>query len=637
MQHHLPVLRVTMKKSNYNLIGIALIFWGLSIFVAHAQLGFCGGNSGDPIFTEDFGAGTTNGPPLPAGTTSYTYIDGEPIDGKYTISSYTAYYDWFNTTDHTPNDNNGKAFIVNASYTPGEFYQRTVTGLCENTSYEFSSWLINLHPVSGCNRNGIPINVRFQIWDNTGTDLLASGDTGTIADKSSPVWEQYALVFQTLPGQTSVILKMLNNGAGGCGNDLAIDDIVFKTCGDFIDITNDQNETNILVCEDYGPVSTHLTAHPDYSIYPTHVYQWQESTDGENWNDIVGETNQDYTPPLLTSTIFYRVKVAEDIINLNNALCNTQSEVFDIIIIPKPDPPSSDYTIKTLCPDEGQLISVTVPSNTTVNWYDVPLGGTPLLENNNSYSPQLPGTYYAEAVSTMVECTSSARTAITVDFDTPPMPIDEDLTFCEGSTIVLAAGIDHMAYDWSTGETTPDIEVMAPGQYTVKITNANGCSAIKTIQLTQLNAPIIDYITSDDYTLEIHMGNSGNFAYSIDGYSYQGSPVFENTPGGHYTVFVSEKNGCGTTPMDYVHLVIPKFFTPNGDKVNDIFFPEGIEAYASYEVMIFNRYGMLIKHTKNTPFQWDGRFNNKAFPSDDYWYAIHIDGKVLKGHFSLKR
>ena len=613
------------------------LFWGLTTSMAMAQLGFCGGNSGDPIFTEDFGSGITNGPPLPAGTTTYSYISGTPNDGRYTISSNTAYFDWFDTNDHTPNDSNGKAFIVNASYTPGEFYQRTVTGLCENTSYEFSSWLMNLHPKSGCDGNGIPVNVKFQIWDNTGTDLLASGDTGNIYDKSSPVWEQYALVFQTLPGQTSVILKMLNNGAGGCGNDLAIDDIVFRTCGDFIGIMNDQNKSHILVCEDYGPISTHLTADPDYSIYSTHVYQWQESMDGTNWTDIVGENNQDYTPPILTTSIFYRVKVAEDLINLNNPLCNTQSEVFDIIIVPIPNPPSADYNSISLCPNQDEVIMVTVPPNILVHWYDAPTGGNLLLENSISYMPETTGTFYAEARSNQVDCISNTRTAITVDFFTPPMPIDENLTFCKGTSILLSAGFDNMDYLWSTGANTPEIEVDTPGQYTVEITNANNCSATKTIELVQLNTPLIDHISSDGYTLKVHMANTGDFEYSLDGSFFQDNPVFNNIHGGLYTVFVREKNGCGTVPLEYLHLVIPKFFTPNGDQVNDVFVPQGIETFTNYEVMIFDRYGMLIKHTKNSPFQWDGRFNNKLLPASDYWYSITIDEKVLKGHFSLKR
>src|SRR5690606_14502328 len=130
------------------LLPILLLFannlWG-------QQLGFCPGNTGQPIFTEDFGSGLSNGPALPAGSTTYSYTDGTPEDGSYTISSVTPHYDWHRIADHTPNDTNGKAFIVNADFTPGEFFRRTVDGLCENTSYEFSSWLLNLLPASGCN------------------------------------------------------------------------------------------------------------------------------------------------------------------------------------------------------------------------------------------------------------------------------------------------------------------------------------------------------------------------------------------------------------------------------------------------------------------------------------------------------
>ena len=87
---------------------------------------------------------------------------------------------------------------MNASFTAGEFYQRQVNGLCENTTYEFSSWLINLQSAVGCEGNSIPINVRFQIWDETDTNLLAQGDTGNISASGTASWEQYALVFQTL-------------------------------------------------------------------------------------------------------------------------------------------------------------------------------------------------------------------------------------------------------------------------------------------------------------------------------------------------------------------------------------------------------------------------------------------------------
>jgi len=42
-----------------------------------------------------------------------------------------------------------------------------------------------------------------------------------------PEWEQYAWFSRPKPGPNGlVILKMRNNSNGGCGNDLAIDDIV---------------------------------------------------------------------------------------------------------------------------------------------------------------------------------------------------------------------------------------------------------------------------------------------------------------------------------------------------------------------------------------------------------------------------
>ena len=49
-----------------------------------AQLGFCSGNSGGPIFTETFGTGTNYGPALPGGTTNYDFVGfNGPQDGEF--------------------------------------------------------------------------------------------------------------------------------------------------------------------------------------------------------------------------------------------------------------------------------------------------------------------------------------------------------------------------------------------------------------------------------------------------------------------------------------------------------------------------------------------------------------------------
>ena len=151
-----------------------------------SQLGFCPGSKGDAIFHEDFESGS-----LPAGTTNYTYVTGDPNDGQYTISNQISQNNgtWHSFLPKTT-VSNGRALIVNASYTSGQFYRTKITGLCENTTYEFSAFLMNVYdPTSlACENGGIPINVRFQIWDKTDTDLLKEGNTGDISSTNSPVY-----------------------------------------------------------------------------------------------------------------------------------------------------------------------------------------------------------------------------------------------------------------------------------------------------------------------------------------------------------------------------------------------------------------------------------------------------------------
>lgn len=627
-----------MKTSSHLRI-IAVLLFLIGIFQnTYAQLGFCSGNSGDPIFTEDFGDGSTIGPRLPTGVTSYNFTTGIPNDGSYTISNNTNYFDWHNSSDHTPGDVNGKMLIVNASFTAGQFYKTAISGLCENTSYEFSAFLLSLAATgNGCGVGLIPVNVKFQIWDDTDTTLLASGDTGDLFDTSSPVWTPYGLVFKTESGQTSVILKMINNGSGGCGNDLAIDDIVFKSCGDFISLTNDPGENIIAQCADDGIiVSTTLSATPDFSIYNTHAYQWQESLDSMNWVDILGETGDTYTTPTLVNSRFFRVKVAEDPINVSNALCNVVSETFSALIVPIADPPSSNGAVSA-CANTLRPLTVSVPSDQVVNWYDAPSGGNLLLENSASFTPTSSGTFYAAASSNLTDCFSLTRTPLNYTIYELPIVTDENLLLCENVPIILMAGVSNVTYQWNTNETTENIEIVTPGIYTMTATNPNGCSVTKTITVEQIDQPVFDTIISDNENIIVSTINSGKFEYALDNGSFQDSPVFELVQGGLYTVSVRGQNNCAPVTQEFLHFVIPKFFSPNGDSFNDVFIIQGLEFFTTVEVQIFDRYGMLIKQSSSTSFTWDGSFNGQTLPSSDYWYLITTDERQFKGHFTLKR
>ena len=618
-----------------NILQVVLVF--ICNNTCFAQLAFCQGNSGDPIFNETFGAGTTNAL-LPTGTTTYTFVNSNPSDGYYTVSNTSNYFDWHDISDHTPNDTNGRMLIINASYTAGEFYRTTISGLCENTSYEFSSWMLNLLPPYGCGGAGLPINVKFQIWDSTDSNLLANGDTGNIFAVSNPVWENYALVFRTLAGQTSVILKIINNGSGGCGNDLAIDDILFKTCGDAIRIEDTSKNTRTDLCETNVPFVRELVAIPDFSSYSSHVFQWQESTNGIDWVDITGETSNTFTTPLLYSTTFYRVKVAEDIINISNTLCNTISETYTITVSELPEAPLANADLE-LCEDDATPLTVYVPLGITVNWYDAPVLGNLLKSNSTNFNPNgNSGTYYAEAVTETGNCRSITRTPVRVVYSKIPNVVDEEVELCENTKIPISANSNILTttYLWNTGETSETIVVTQPGLYTVEVTN-RACKVIKNVLVKQIHNPILEQPESNGRSILVNVAERGNFEYSIDGRVFQTSPVFNNRNGGLYTIYAKEKRCDAVVSLPYLHFYIPQFFTPNNDGFHDTFQLKDIEFYSSSKVCVFNRHGKLIKYTENAAFSWDGTLDGTLLPSDDYWYVIEIGGQKFTGHITLKR
>ncbi|NUY82395.1 T9SS type B sorting domain-containing protein [Flavobacterium sp. MAH-1] len=606
-----------------------------------SQLGFCTGSKGDPVFTEDFGTGTGFGPALPAGTTNYNFVSGVPNDGEYTLSSTTMMNgNWVNRQDHTPSDTNGKAFIVNASFTAGEFYRRQVTGLCVNTTFEFSAWLINAYNPSSnaCGGSGIPINVKFQIWDQTETQLLKEGDTGNINGSANADWMQYGMTFTVLPGQTSVVLKMLNNGVGGCGNDLAIDDITFRSCGDLASVTSGTAAV-VEACSNELPTTLNLQL--NISGSGTHVFQWQSSPDGNTWTDIAGETSQNYATPPLMASGYYRVKIAEDIANMNNAYCYTLSDSFHFFVLPQPAAPVFIDDVES-CSNDSAIppLTVSVPAGITVDWYDAPSSGNLLQSASASYQTNIAGTYYAEAVSG--SCTSPTRTAVTLSlYPSPEFPdIPPALAeICQGNSTILDAGMTGVTYDWQPGgETTQTISVTQSGIYTLTVTSPNGCTDSQQYGVIVHEAPQIASVNNQGSTVTVTTVNTGNFEYSLDQFSWQFSNVFHDVEGGLITVYVRDIYNCGSDDMQYLLIVPPTFFTPNGDNVHDVFTIKGIEFTTRSKVAIFDRYGKFIKMLTPSDTYWDGTLNGKQLPSTDYWYrGAFDDGKEIRGHFSLKR
>jgi gliding motility-associated-like protein len=103
-----------------------------------------------------------------------------------------------------------------------------------------------------------------------------------------------------------------------------------------------------------------------------------------------------------------------------------------------------------------------------------------------------------------------------------------------------------------------------------------------------------------------------------------------------YRLTVANPGGC--TSSDEVKVVVrcesdniylPNTFSPNGDGVNDLFYPRGSGVRTVRALRIYNRWGELVFQRQqvnvNDPAAaWDGRYKGRALPPDVYVYYIDV-------------
>ncbi|MDB9849234.1 T9SS type B sorting domain-containing protein, partial [Flavobacteriaceae bacterium] len=215
-------------------------------------------------------------------------------------------------------------------------------------------------------------------------------------------------------------------------------------------------------------------------------------------------------------------------------------------------------------------------------------------------------------------------------------------------------GVDDTAYN----ETTETIKVDKGGVYTVIVEDAiSFCTRSKSITVTESEMAKIslDDITVDDLkndntnTITIDTLNLGigDYEFSLDEAfgPYQDEPVFESIKPGIHTIYIRDKNsyytydyGCGIAQIDVSVIGYRKYFTPNGDGINETWKILGIRSdfNAGSKVYIFDRFGKLLKELDPLTNGWDGTYLGKPMPATDYWFRTYLeDGREFKGHFSL--
>lgn len=160
--------------------------------------------------------------------------------------------------------------------------------------------------------------------------------------------------------------------------------------------------------------------------------------------------------------------------------------------------------------------------------------------------------------------------------------LGNDSTLCAGTSILLQAPVnDYYLYKWNTGHTTASIEVAQPGLYEVELSFAD-CPALR---------------LKDDVEIEF-----------ID---------------------------CT------VILVMPNFFSPNGDTQNPQFKPKQYNYIHSGQLVVLNRWGERV-FEGDLFVGWNGLVNGQeAATGVYYWETQYVDSDGVshyqRGFVSLAR
>ncbi len=350
-------------------------------------------------------------------------------------------------------------------------------------------------------------------------------------------------------------------------------------------------------------------------------------------------------------------------------------ETLQFLVDDLPEAFAVPTNLTTVCDDEANPLNQDgIYSFDTSTFEATLLGGQTGMnvyyfdQNNNPLSNSLFSSVFTTAtqnVTVIVEnpINTACTATIILPFIVNPTPkinlIDRKLICLPDTQITLDAGIvdgtptTDYTYQWYfngaaiSGQTNSSLIVSNEGLYSVDVTNVYNCT--QTQNITVIGSEIAHFSDihiedlSDINTLLITVTGSGDYEYALDDINgpYRDSNFFTNVPMGIHDVYIRDSNGCGIVgPITIPVLGIPQFFTPNGDGFNDTWNAKGVSKDFNYlsTIYIFDRFGKLLKQIGTTGDGWDGTFNGRLMPSDDYWYSIQFeDGRSAKGHFALKR
>lgn len=224
----------------------------------------------------------------------------------------------------------------------------------------------------------------------------------------------------------------------------------------------------------------------------------------------------------------------------SGAGCNAVSNLVTVTVNPKPNATITASGSTTIC--SGQTITLSAPAGgSSYLW-------SPTAQTGSSITTGTAGTY-SVTVTNSYNCSTTSSPVIVSVSSAPSATISAggSTTFCQGGSVTLSAGAA-TSYLWSPGgQTTQSIQASNSGSYTVRVTNATGCTATSSATVVTVNSNPSASITASGstnicYGSDVLLTAMGGGTYLWN--TGETGSTISASAAGTYNVTVTNSNGC---------------------------------------------------------------------------------------------
>jgi predicted transcriptional regulator len=268
-------------------------------------------------------------------------------------------------------------------------------------------------------------------------------------------------------------------------------------------------------------------------------YQWRN-----NGTAIAGATTSSY---IASTSGAYTVAVT------NSNGCQNISAATNVSANAAPSAVVTTVSPTTFCAGGNVVLSAPAAAGSSYQWLkngsNIATGANYIANTSGSYTVNVTDANGCVATSTSTSVTVNALPTATIS-------ATGNTTLCQGDNVTLNVS-GGTSYAWSTGSTATSITVNTAGAYTVVVTDANGCTAATTQQVSVNALPVATsaattattFCAGGSVVLNANTGTGLTYQWLNNGTAVAGATAatYAANMGGSYTVVVTAANGCRNT------------------------------------------------------------------------------------------